>query len=50
MATGDFNGDTFDDLAVGVPGESVGGTPNAGAVNILYGMLGGLLSDSFAPL
>ena len=50
LAAGDFNGDTYDDLAVGVPGESVGGTPNAGAVNILYGMQGGLLSDSFAPL
>jgi len=50
LAAGDFNGDTYDDLAVGVPGESVGGTPNAGAVNILYGMPGGLLGDSFAPL
>jgi disulfide bond formation protein DsbB len=50
LTTGDFNGDGFDDLAVGVPGESVGATANAGAVNILYGMPGGLLSDSFAPL
>ena len=50
LAAGDFNGDTYDDLAIGVPGESVGGTPNAGAVNILYGMPGGLLSDPFAPL
>jgi hypothetical protein len=50
LAAGDFNGDTYDDLAVGVPGESVGGTPNAGAVNILYGTPGGLLGDSFAPL
>lgn len=50
LTTGDFNGDTYDDLAIGVPGESVGATPNAGAVNILYGMPGGLLSDSFAPL
>ena len=50
LTTGDFNGDGYDDLAVGVPGESVGSTPNAGAVDILYGMPGGLLSDSFAPL
>jgi hypothetical protein len=50
LAAGDFNGDTYDDLAIGVPGESVGSTPNAGAVNILYGMPGGLLSDPFAPL
>jgi hypothetical protein len=33
----DFNGDGFDDLAVGVPGEGVGG-----AVNILHGAAGGL--------
>ena len=50
LAAGDFNGDTYDDLAVGVPGESVGGTPNAGAVNIIYGTPGGLLGDPFAPL
>ena len=50
LAAGDFNGDLYDDLAIGVPGESVGTTPNAGAVNILYGMPYGLLSDPFAPL
>ena len=38
----DFNGDGFDDLAVGVPGEEVGGADGAGAVNILYGAAGGL--------
>jgi FG-GAP repeat len=37
----DFNGDGFTDLAVGVPGEVVGGA-TAGAVNILYGAAGGL--------
>jgi disulfide bond formation protein DsbB len=50
LAAGDLNGDGFDDLAVGVPGESAGATPNTGAVNILYGTRGGLLGDSFAPL
>jgi hypothetical protein len=35
--TGDFNGDGFADLAVGVPFEDVGGGPDAGAVNVLYG-------------
>jgi hypothetical protein len=38
----DFNGDDFDDLAIGVPNEDVGGQVNAGAVNILYGSAGGL--------
>jgi hypothetical protein len=42
LAAGDFNGDGSDDLAVGVPIESVGGVSNAGAVNVLYGGAGGL--------
>jgi hypothetical protein len=42
LATGDFNNDGFDDLAVGAPGESVGSISNAGAVNVLYGSATGL--------
>lgn len=41
----DFNGDTFDDLAVGVPGESVDGVNGAGAVNVFYGGPLGLTSN-----
>lgn len=41
-ASGDFNGDGFDDLAVGVPWEDVGGKKDAGAVNVLYGSAAGL--------
>jgi len=37
LATGDFNGDDADDLAIGVPGESIGGDVAAGAVNIVMG-------------
>jgi hypothetical protein len=37
VATGDFNGDILTDLAVGVPGENVGGIADAGAVEIFYG-------------
>jgi hypothetical protein len=38
----DFNNDGADDLAVGVPTETVGGIDRAGAVNVLYGSAGGL--------
>ena len=44
LATGDLNGDGDDDLAAGVPGESVGTTANAGGVNVLLGAGGGLSS------
>lgn len=42
LATGDFNGDSFTDLAVGVPGEDIGDTANAGSVIIIYGSVDGL--------
>jgi len=42
LTTCDFNGDGFEDLAVGVPDEDVGTIVDAGAVNILYGSPGGL--------
>ncbi len=42
----DFNGDTFADLAVGAPGEGVGGAAGAGAVNVLYGSAAGLTASS----
>lgn len=37
LAVGNFDGDRFEDLAVGVPGEGRSGSPNAGAVNVVYG-------------
>jgi FG-GAP repeat len=42
LAAGDFDGNGFDDLAVGVPFEDVGSVPDAGAVNVLYGSANGL--------
>lgn len=42
LAAGDFDGDGRDDLAIGSPGDSVNGRPNAGAVNVLYGRPSGL--------
>ncbi|MDY6833786.1 MAG: FG-GAP repeat protein [Chloroflexota bacterium] len=44
LAAGDFDGDHFDDLAVGVPGEAIGTITSAGAVNVIYGMGAGLSS------
>jgi hypothetical protein len=38
IATGDFNRDGYDDLAIGAPGEDSG----AGAVNVLWGSASGL--------
>jgi FG-GAP repeat len=38
----DFNQDGTDDMAVGVPGEDVGHSLDAGAVNVLYGGAAGL--------
>jgi hypothetical protein len=43
VAVGDFNGDVFDDLAIGVPFDTGVGRP-AGAVNILFGSNDGLTS------
>jgi FG-GAP-like repeat/FG-GAP repeat len=42
LAVGDFDGDGFADLAVGVSLEDVGAVVDAGAVNVLYGAAGGL--------
>jgi len=48
LAIGDFDGNGFDDLAIGAPGEDVslsngmGVAPNAGAVNVIYGSQSGL--------
>jgi hypothetical protein len=42
LAAGDFDNDSFEDLAVGVAGEDVGATVDGGVVNALYGSDGGL--------
>lgn len=45
LAVGDFNGDNFDDLAVGICNEDVGAAVDAGAVEIRYGSAAGLTHD-----
>ena len=42
LATGDFNGDGYCDLAIGIPGEDISGVIDGGAVQVLYGSANGL--------
>ncbi len=42
LAAGNFDGNPYDDLAVGVPLENHDAIANSGAVNVLYGSLAGL--------
>jgi FG-GAP repeat len=55
LASGDFNGDAIDDLAIGVPYEDIqpihGGMTlvTAGAVNVIYGSSNGLNATSPIP-
>ncbi|HET6716034.1 MAG TPA: FG-GAP repeat protein [Nitrososphaeraceae archaeon] len=52
LTAGDFNGDGFDDLAVGTPFEDIGTLQDSGAVHVVYGSSTGLsatavLADQF---
>jgi len=49
LAAGDFNGDEYDDLAIGVPLEDIDGKVDAGAVNIIYGSAQGLHKKAGHP-
>jgi len=48
LASGDFNDDGFDDLAIGVKFESLAGS-NEGAVNVIYGSASGLHQNLGLP-
>jgi hypothetical protein len=42
VASGDFNGDGYDDIAVGVPGQVINGNAEAGAVLVYHGSSTGM--------
>ncbi len=45
LASGDFNGDGYDDLAIGCPYEDIGNAADSGFVQIKYGSPDGLRTD-----
>jgi hypothetical protein len=45
LAAGDFNGDGYADLSIGVPSENIELLEGAGAVNVLYGRTEGLTAE-----
>ena len=50
VASGDFDGDGYDDAIVGVPFENVGTVKDGGAIQIVYGSATGLTSTGDAIL
>src|SRR5207244_13168842 len=42
----DFDGDGFDDAAIGVPGEDLTGATDAGGVSVIYGKTGSGLNEA----
>ena len=47
IASGDFNDDGYDDVAVGVPGKNIGAALGAGMVTTWYGSAGGLTNEVY---
>jgi hypothetical protein len=43
LAAGRFNGDQYDDLAIGAPGKTIDGKLEAGQVTIMWGLFSGLV-------
>ncbi len=50
LASGDFNNDGFDDVAIGSPNEDIDGKSNVGMVTVLYGGNKGLSTSGYQLL
>jgi hypothetical protein len=51
LATGDFNADNYEDLAIGAPGETLPGAPAGhGVVHVLYGNPAGLVAGGLVQV
>ena len=50
LSNGDYNGDGFDDLVIGVPLEDLGGDTDCGAAHVVYSSLSGPITDSGVQL
>lgn len=48
LASCDFNGDGYSDLAIGSPGEDVGAAKEAGSIHVIYGSANGLATPDAA--
>ena len=46
LAVGDFNGDGYDDLGVGVPGHATNGAARSGALSVVFGGGAGLSAEA----
>ncbi len=47
LASGDFDGDGYDDLAIGSPGEDLFGLSDPGVVHVVYGSASGLDTSTY---
>lgn len=47
-AVGDFDGDGYDDLVVGVPGDTAASTSDAGTIHVFYGSASGISTSDDA--
>ncbi|MBK6313089.1 MAG: FG-GAP repeat protein [Blastocatellia bacterium] len=50
LSNGDYNGDGFDDLAIGVPLEDIDSDTDCGAVHVVYSSLSGPITDQDVQL
>ncbi len=50
LSNGDYNGDGFDDLAIGVPFEDIDSDTDCGAVHVVYSSLSGPITDQDVQL